>query len=70
MPSLRQLEYFLEVSEAGSLRQAATRLGVTQPTLTVQLRSLEEALGVVLLERSRNATYLTPAWRELLPNAR
>ena len=70
MPSLRQLEYFLEVSEAGSLRQAATRLGVTQPTLTVQLRSLEEALGVVLLERSRNATYLTPAGRELLPNAR
>jgi len=70
MPSLRQLEYFLEVADAGSLRQAAARLGVTQPTLTVQLRTLEEALGVTLLERSRNATQLTPAGRELLPNAR
>lgn len=70
MPSLRQLEYFLEVADAGSLRQAAARLGVTQPTLTVQLRTLEEALGVTLLERSRNATHLTPAGRELLPDAR
>jgi len=70
MPSLRQLEYFLEVADAGSLRQAAIRLGVAQPTLTVQLRHLEEALSVTLLERSRSATHLTPAGRELLPNAR
>ena len=70
MSSLRQLEYFLEVAEAGSLRQAAIRLGVTQPTLTVQLRTLEEVLGVTLLERTRSATLLTPAGRELLPEVR
>ena len=70
MSSLRQLEYLLEVAEAGSLRQAAMRLGVTQPTLTVQLRALEEHLGVVLLERTRSATLLTPAGRELLPSIR
>lgn len=70
MSSLRQLEYFLEVAEAGSLRQAAIRLGVTQPTLTVQLRALEESLGVTLLERTRSATLLTPAGRELLPEVR
>ncbi|MCH1492835.1 MAG: hydrogen peroxide-inducible genes activator [Luminiphilus sp.] len=69
MASLRQLEYFAEVAEVGSLRQAAQRLGVTQPTLTVQLRALEEALGVVLFERTRNATLLTPAGRDLLPEA-
>jgi len=44
MASLRQLEYFAEVADAGSLRQAAQRLGVTQPTLTVQLRALEDIL--------------------------
>ena len=60
MASLRQLEYFAEVADACSLRQAAQRLGVTQPTLTVQLRALEEILGVVLFERTRNATLLTP----------
>ena len=70
MSSLRQLEYFLEVAEAGSLRQAAARLGVTQPTLTVQLRTLEESLGVLLLERSRSSTMLTPAGRELLPEVK
>lgn len=70
MSSLRQLEYFLEVAEAGSLRQAAARLGVTQPTLTVQLRTLEESLGVLLLERSRSSTMLTPTGRELLPEVK
>ncbi len=69
MASLRQLEYFVAISEAGSLRQAAQRLGVTQPTLTVQLRALEDVLGVVLFERTRNATLLTPAGRNLLPEA-
>ena len=63
MASLRQLEYFAEVAEVGSLRQAAQRLGVTQPTLTVQLRALEEALGVVLFERTRNATLLPPLFQ-------
>lgn len=70
MSSLRQMEYLLEVAEAGSLRNAASRLGVTQPTLTVQLRALEDSLGVVLLERSRSATLLTPAGRQLLPEIR
>ena len=69
MASLRQLEYFAEVADAGSLRQAAQRLGVTQPTLTVQLRALEEILGVVLFERTRNATLLTPVGRDILPEA-
>lgn len=67
MSSFRQMEYFLEVAEAGSIRQAALRLGVTQPTLSVQLRALEDALGVILFERSRASTRLSPAGRELLP---
>ena len=69
MASLRQMEYFSAVAEAGSLRRAAQQLGVTQPTLTVQLRALEETLGVTLFERTRSATLLTPVGRSLLPEA-
>ena len=67
MASLRQLEYFVAIADAGSLRQAAQRLGVTQPTLTVQLRALEEVLGVTLFERTRSATLLTPGGRAYCP---
>ena len=70
LASLRQLEYFVAIADAGSLRQAAQRLGVTQPTLTVQLRALEDVLGVTLFERTRSATLLTPGGRGLLPEAR
>ncbi len=70
MPSMRQLEYFIEVVDSGSLRKAAQKLGVTQPTLSVQLTALEQTLGVMLLERQRSASRATPAGRELLPEAR
>tara|TARA_B110000503_G_C7073990_1_gene382093 strand:+ start:215 stop:1135 length:921 start_codon:yes stop_codon:yes gene_type:complete len=70
MPSFRQLEYFLQVADTGSLRRAAKRLGVTQPTITAQLNALEQKLGVVLLERTRAATTLSPAGREIFPEVR
>ncbi|HEB90085.1 MAG TPA: hydrogen peroxide-inducible genes activator [Deltaproteobacteria bacterium] len=69
-PTLRQIEYFLGVAEASSFRGAASRLDVSQPTLTHQVLALEEGLGIELFERSRRGTTLTPAGRELLPHAR
>ncbi|HEB90661.1 MAG TPA: hydrogen peroxide-inducible genes activator [Deltaproteobacteria bacterium] len=69
-PTLRQIEYFLGVAEAMSFRRAASRLDVSQPTLTHQVLALEEALGIEVFERSRSGTTLTPAGRELLPHAR
>ena len=68
--SLRQIRYFQAIAEAGSFRRAADRLGVTQPTLTVQIASLEEALGTVLFERQRSGVQMTPVARDLLPRAR
>ena len=47
--SLRQLDYFKAIGDAGSFRGAAERLGVTQPTLTAQIAALEESIGVKLL---------------------
>jgi len=66
---LRQLEYFLAVWEAGSFSTAATRLYVTQPSLSQQIGALEKELGAVLLERGRQGVTLTPAGRVFLPQA-
>lgn len=69
-PSIRQLEYFLAVARASGFRGAAEKLKVTQPTLTLQIAALEEQLGIVLFDRSRAGTLLSPAGREFMPLAR
>lgn len=69
-PSVRQIEYFVAISETLNFRAAARRLSVSQPTMTNQIAALEDALGSRLFERSRGSTVLTPIGRELLPNAR
>lgn len=48
----RQLAAFCEVVDRRSFSQAAERLGVTQPAVSLQVRSLEKRLGVTLLDRS------------------
>lgn len=68
--TLKQIRYFQAIAEAGSFRRAADRLGVKQPTLTVQIAALEEALSTTLFERQRSGVVMTPAARELLPRAR
>lgn len=57
----RRVEAFLATVETGSFTQAARRLFVTQPTVTNQIRSLEEELGAHLFERSAQGTRLTAA---------
>ncbi|MEM6302349.1 MAG: hydrogen peroxide-inducible genes activator [Pseudomonadota bacterium] len=69
MATLKQIQYFQAVAETQSIRSAADRLGIAQPTLSTQLATLEKSLGVTLLERSRRVTQLTPAGRQLLPVA-
>lgn len=69
-PSIKQLEYFLMVARASSFRGAAEQLGLSQPALTMQIAAMEELMGVMLFDRSRAGTLLSPAGRELLPLAR
>lgn len=69
-PTLRQLEYFIALADTLNYRKAAAKLGVSQPTLTTQVRSLEETLGIALLERSRTGTMLSPQGRKLVQGAR
>ena len=70
MPSLRQLQYFVALSETGHFRLAAEKAGVSQPTLSAQLLALERHLGVQLVERNRTPVILTSAGERILPIAR
>lgn len=64
------LSQFLAVADAGSISGAATALLVTQPTLTFNMRKLEETLGVKLLQRSSRGVSLTSYGETLYENAR
>ena len=55
MITLRQLRAFLAIVNLGSLTAAARQLHLTQPALTVQLRQLERALGLRLMDRTTRA---------------
>ncbi len=68
-PSLNQIRYFVAVAKSLSFRQAATSLGISQPTLTSQIHALESNLGLILFERSRSGTLLSPQGKALLESA-
>lgn len=67
--TIRQLSYFVALADAGSFTRAADRMGVSQPSLSQQIRTLETILGAPLFERGGPAI-LTPLGRELLERAR
>lgn len=70
MPTLRQLEYLAALADAGHFGRAAAAVNVSQPTLSQQLRALEERLGVTLVERGDTPVQLTPIGREIAARAR
>ncbi len=67
---LRHLRYFIAVVEEGTVTGAATRLFITQPALSRQLRDLERHVGAPLLVRSSRGVSPTPEGERLLPLAR
>jgi DNA-binding transcriptional LysR family regulator len=67
---LNQIRDFLAVVEAGSLRAAAQKVGVSQPALTKSIRQLEQELRAQLLHRNARGAAATPAGRAFLARAR
>jgi Transcriptional regulator len=67
---LRQIEYFEAVSRLLSYTKAAQELFITQPSITVSIRKLEEELGVKLIERNNKKLNLTEAGYIFLEHAK
>ena len=65
-----QLEYFLAVANFGSFSVASEHCFVTQPSLSMQIKALEEELGVVLLDRSKKPVIPTEAGEIVLEQVR
>lgn len=66
---LRHLKYFVIVTEELSFSRAATRLYISQPALSRQIKNLEDELGVVLFLRRSDGLQLTEAGKFLLEQA-
>jgi len=67
---LRHLRYFVALADAGSFTHAAQRIFIAQPTLSQQIRRLEEIVGTPLLQRRRDGLQLTAAGQVLLDASR
>src|SRR5436305_5480460 len=68
--NFRQLECLIAVVDEGTFTRAARAVGITQPSLSQHIRTLEDELGGAVLERLPRGVTLTPAGRSLLPEAR
>ena len=66
---LRQLQTFVTITQTESFSRAAEVLGYTQSALTVQIRLLENELGVKLFDRMGKRVYLTAPGRQFLGHA-
>ena len=70
MPSLRQLRYFEAVARLGHFGHAADHCAITQPALSMQIKQLEEELGLTLIERRPRGIQLSAEGEEVLVRAR
>ncbi|MDF2114463.1 LysR family transcriptional regulator [Roseiarcaceae bacterium H3SJ34-1] len=67
--TLRQFRYFMAVARCGGFNAAARSLGISQPALGLQIRNLEDVLGVALFDRSAQGAMTTPAGKALMEEA-
>ena len=68
--NINQLKYALEVAGSSSMREASTKLYVSQPALSAGIHELEEEIGILIFERTNKGISLTDAGREFLSYAK
>jgi len=68
--TIAQLQYIIVLAEYSSFSKAARKCSVTQPTITAQLRRLEEELGVVLFDRNKRNVSITETGKKFLEQAK
>ncbi len=64
--NVNQLKYVLTIAASSSMREAATKLYVSQPALSASIHDLEEELGIMIFERSNKGIVLTQEGQEFL----
>ncbi len=67
MISSQQIQYILQLSEAGNFSKAANSCFVTQPTLSMQIKKAEDLLGFLIFDRNKSPLELTHLGAKLLP---
>ena len=68
--NIDQLKYVLETAASSSMREASSKLYVSQPALSASIHELEEELGILIFERTNKGISLTDAGREFLSYAK
>ena len=68
--NITQIKYVLEIANSSSMREAATKLYVSQPALSASIRDLEEELGILIFDRTNKGISLTDEGREFLVYAK
>ena len=64
--NITQLKYVLEIASSSSMREASTKLYVSQPALSSSIRELEDEVGILIFERTNKGISLTDDGREFL----
>ena len=68
--NITQIKYVLEVAGSTSMREAASKLFVSQPALSASIKELEDELGILIFERTNKGITLTDAGREVVTYAK
>ena len=68
--NINQLKYVLSVAESTSIREASTKLYVSQPALSTSIRELEEELGILIFKRTNKGISITDEGRDFISYAK
>ena len=68
--NINQIKYVLAIANSSSMREAATKLFVSQPALSLSIRELEDELGILIFERNNKGISLTDEGREFITYAK